>query len=112
MLLVFCLLLLLLIGQVGALIHYDLMVKLGLQESKEIVGDMGVAINKGFAAGDTIIYAPLIILGMIGLWFKKTWGMILMAAAFGISAYWPMVCLHFLFFSKGLPNFHFTHFVS
>lgn len=102
----------LLVGQTGALINYDLAVKLGLQESQDIIGAMGVAFNKGFAAGDTMIYAPLLIIGIIGLWLRKNWGIIVMSAVLGISAYWPIVCLFSLYFAKGLPDFHFTHFIS
>lgn len=54
----------LVLGQTISFINYDFTVSLGLQESKEIVGDMGVAVNKGFGVGDTIIYLPILILGL------------------------------------------------
>ena len=46
---------------------YDLTVSLGLQESVEEVSEVGVAWAKGFAFGDTIIYLPLLLIGIIGL---------------------------------------------
>ena len=64
-------LLMLILVQTMSFINYDFTVSLGLQESKEIVGDMGVAVNKGFGVGDTIIYMPILIVGLVGLWLKK-----------------------------------------
>lgn len=106
------LLVMIIIGQTGALINYKLMVRLGLQESKDAVSALGVAMNKGFAAGDTIIYLPLLLLGIIGLLLKKAWGLVTMTAALGITAYWPMSCLFYMWFAKGLPSFNFGCFVS
>ena len=46
------------LGQMMAFINYDFTVSIGLQESKDMVGEVGVAINKGFGVGDTIVYTP------------------------------------------------------
>jgi len=104
------LLLMLILGQTMSFINYDFTVSLGLQESKEIVGDMGVAVNKGFGVGDTIIYIPILIIGLVGLWLKKIWGIFAMVGALAITAYWPIVCLFFLLFAKGTAGFNFTSF--
>ena len=76
-----------LVGQTMSFINYDFTVSIGLQESKDIVGEMGVAINKGFGVGDTIIYLPLLVIGIVGLWFRKKWGLFAMTGALGITAY-------------------------
>jgi hypothetical protein len=93
-------------------VDYDFAVSVGLQESEDIVGEMGVAINKGFGVGDTIIYIPILVIGLKGLWSRKMWGVFAMAGVFAITAYWPMVCIFFLLFARGTPGFSFTNFTS
>lgn len=100
------------LGQVMAYINYDFTVSLGLQESRYAVTDIGVAVNKGFGVGDTIVYIPLIIIGLIGMWFKRTWGLFAMVGAFAVTMYFPAVCLSMLFFARGEPGFHFSNFTS
>ena len=102
----------LLLGQTMSFINYDFTVSIGLQESKDVVSEMGVAINKGFGVGDTIIYLPLLVIGIVGLWLRKKWGLFAVVGALGITAYWPMVCLFFLIFAKGTPGYNFTSFTS
>ena len=100
-----------LLGQVMAYVDYEFTVSLGLQESVDAVGPMGVAVNKGFGVGDTIVYIPLIVIGLVGLWRRRTWGLIAMSGAFAITAYFPVVCLSLLLFARGTPGFAFTRFV-
>ena len=102
----------LIFGQMISFIDYDFTVSLGLQESVNVISELGVASNKAFGVGDTLIYLPLLILGLIGLWQKKGWGLIAMVGALAITAYWPIVNLFFLYFAKDLPGFNFTDFVS
>ncbi len=104
----FLLLVMLLAGQMMSFIDYDFTVSVGLQESRDILGERGVAMNKGFGVGDTIVYTPLMILGLWGLLFRKRLGLFAMFGAMAITAYWPMVCLFILVYSKGGPGFHFT----
>ena len=99
-------------GQMMSIIDYEFTVSIGLQESADVIGDMGVATNKGFGVGDTFIYIPLMVMGLLGLWLRKPWGLLPMAAALGITAYWPVVNMLFLFYAKGIPGFHFTDFTS
>ena len=106
----FFLLLMLLAGQMMSFINYEFTVSLGLQESKEILGERGVAMNKGFGVGDTIVYTPLMILGLWGLLAGKRIGLFAMFGAMAITAYWPMVCLFILVYSRGLSGFHFTEY--
>lgn len=102
------LLIMLIAGQMMAFINYDLAVSLGLQESGTTVGARGVAMNKGFGLGDTIIYTPLMVIGVWGLFAGKRIGYYCMIGAMAITAYWPMVSLFILIFSKGGPDFNFT----
>ncbi|MCK5033731.1 MAG: hypothetical protein KAS18_08855 [Calditrichia bacterium] len=102
----------LIFGQMISFIDYDFTVSLGLQESVNVISEFGVASNKAFGVGDTLIYLPLLILGLIGLWQKEGWGLIAMVGALAITAYWPIVNLFFLYFAKDLPGFNFTDFVS
>ncbi|KDR95235.1 hypothetical protein SAMN02745945_00394 [Peptoclostridium litorale DSM 5388] len=106
------LLLILIVGQMMAFINYDFTVSLGLQESKDIIGEMGVAVNKGFGVGDTIIYTPILAIGLIGLWLRKMWGVIAMTGALAITAYWPMVSIFILIYAKNVPGFNFTNYAS
>ena len=112
MIIAILILVMLLIGQMMSFIDYEFTVSIGLQESVEIIGEMGVAVNKGFGVGDTIIYLPLLIIGLIGLWKQKMWGILTMAGALAITAYWPMVNIFIILFAKGTPGFHFTDFAS
>ncbi len=105
-------LVILFIGQMMSFINYEFTVSIGLQESEDVIGEMGVAVNKGFGVGDTIIYIPLLVIGLLGLWIRKEWGVFAMMSALGITAYWPMVSLFLLLFAKGLPGFNFTNFIS
>ncbi len=100
------------LGQTMAFINYDFTVMVGMQEPSEEITEMGVAFNKGFGVGDTVIYLPLLIAGIIGMIKRKQWGLFSMAGALAITIYWPIVCLSTLFFAKGLPDFHFSGYLS
>ena len=106
------LLMMLVFGQMMSFINYDFTVTWGLQESADIIGEMGVASNKGFGVGDTLSYLPLLIMGLAGLWARKKWGILTMGGALAITAYWPVVNLFFLYYAKGLPGFYFTDYFS
>jgi hypothetical protein len=106
------LLLMLIFGQMMAFINYDFAVAIGLQEAKDIIGEIGVAVNKGFGVGDTIIYLPLLVVGLMGLYFRKMWGVFTMTGALAITAYWPMVSIFLLLYARGTPGFNFTNFTS
>jgi uncharacterized membrane protein YqaE (UPF0057 family) len=99
-------------GQTMAVINYELTVYLELQEPAEEITEVGVALNKGFGIGDTIVYIPLLILGIIGMIKRKFWGLFSMAGALSITIYWPVVCLATLLFSENTPGFTFTDYTS
>lgn len=105
------LLVVLVLGQTMAFIDYDFTISIGLQEPVSQVTEMGVAVNKGFGVGDTVVYLPLLVFGLIGLWLRKPWGVFAMAGALAITAYWPVVSMFLLLFARSVPGFNFTHFL-
>jgi len=94
------LLMLLLIGQTYSLINYEMAVTLGLQESVQEVGEIGIVWAKGFAFADSFVYIPLLLLGTVGLLKRKKWGLNAMFGSCAISVYWPVVHLHAIYEGK------------
>ena len=90
-----------LIGQTMAFINYDFTVSMGLQEPLSDITAVGVASNKGFGLGDTIVYIPLFIIGIIGLLRRSELGLYTLFGAMAITLYWPVVALSTLYFAKG-----------
>ena len=72
---------------------YDMGVAMGTQEPAEQITEVGTAFWYGFAFGDLVSYIPLLAIGLIGHWIGKMWGRVILAAALGITVYWPIVCL-------------------
>jgi hypothetical protein len=87
-------------GQTLSLIDHDITVSLGLQESKEEISDVGIAFAKGFAFGDTVIYIPLFLIGITGLFRRRSWGIFSMFGALAITVYWPLVHLFAIYAGK------------
>ena len=87
---------------------YDLGVIMGTQESAEQISDVGVAFWYGFAFGDLVTYIPLLAVGLIGHWLSQMWGRILLAAALGITVYWPVVCLAAVVDARGAAGWNLT----
>lgn len=98
-------LLLLLLGQTMALVNYDFVVQLGLQEGIKDVGSYGVQVNRAFGAADTLIYIPLIALSIVGLLRHKRWSLLTTAAVMGVSAYWATTIVCMLIFLAGTPGY-------
>jgi len=73
--------------------NYDLGVSMGTQEPAEQITEVGVAFWYGFAFGDLVVYLPMLALGLIGHGLRRAWGRMILAAALGITVYWPVVCL-------------------
>ncbi|MGI9259681.1 MAG: hypothetical protein ACR2QQ_12670 [Gammaproteobacteria bacterium] len=76
-----------------AAINYDLGVAMGTQESASAISEVGTAFWYGFAFGDLVIYIPLLAAGLVGNWLRRSWSRVVLAAALGITVYWPIVCL-------------------
>lgn len=80
-----------LIGQGGAVIAYDAVAELGLQESRETIDPLIVVINRSIGFADVLIGVPLFIFAVIGIWQKRFWGAVFSWMVFGISFYWTSV---------------------
>lgn len=87
------LLLYLIYAQAIAAFSYDLGIAMGTQESAKQISEVGVAFWYGFAFGDLVIYIPLLAIGLIGHWLSQKWARVMLAAALGITIYWPIVSL-------------------
>ncbi len=72
---------------------YELGVAMGTQEPVEMVTEVGAAYWYGFALGDLLTYIPILCVGLIGHLCGTNWGRIALAAALGITVYWPVVSL-------------------
>ena len=94
----------LLLGQTLGLIDYPQAVQLGLQESVDQVSAYGVQVNRAFAAADTFVYIPLIVASLIGLYQRKPWSMVTLAAVGGISVYWSITVGVMLLMLEGVPG--------
>jgi hypothetical protein len=98
------LLLYLIYAQAIPAIDYDLGVSMGTQEPAKQITEVGVAFWYGFAFGDLVIYIPLLALGLTGHWLGRAWGRITLAAALGITVYWPAVCLAAIVAARNAPG--------
>ena len=96
----------LIVEQSFSLLDYDSAVALGLQESEIEVGKVGIEFAKGFAFGDTIVYIPLLIAGIIGLLKRKKWGVYALFASCAISVYWPLVHLYAIYIGRDAIVLH------
>ena len=100
------LILMFLAGQTLGVFNYDAAVSIGMQESEEEIGKVGIAFAKGFGFADTIIYLPLLLLGIIGLLKNKKWGKYSMIGAMAITVYWPIVHLYAIFIERSAIILH------
>lgn len=88
---------------------YDIGVSMGTQEPVETITEIGAAFWYGFAFGDLVIYIPILLIGLIGHFRATRWGRIWMAAALGITVYWPIVCLAAVVYARGATGWNFTN---
>ena len=100
------LLLYLVYAQAIPALDYDLGVSMGTQEPAEQITAVGVAFWYGFAFADLVVYIPLLALGLMGHWLGRAWGRIMLVAALGISAYWPVVCLAAIVAARNAPGWN------
>ena len=88
---------------------YELGTAMGTQESAEQITEVGTAFWYGFAVGDLLIYIPLLALGLVTDLLKKQWSNIALAAALGITVYWPVVCLAAIADARGAAGWTLTN---
>jgi hypothetical protein len=88
---------------------YDLGVAMGTQEPAETVTEVGAAFWYGFALGDLLIYIPILVVGLVGHLRAMQWGRIAMAAALGITVYWPIVCLVVMVDARDAAGWNFSN---
>ena len=98
------LLLYLIYAQGVSAISYDLGVSMGTQEPAERITEVGAAFWFGFAFGDLIFYIPLLLMGLIGHLRGTHRGAIALAAALGMTVYWPIVSLAALVDARDAPG--------
>jgi len=72
---------------------YQYGVAMGTQESASEITEVGAAFWYGFALTDLLIYIPVLAIGLTGHLRARSWGRVALAAALGITLYWPIVCL-------------------
>ena len=100
------LILYLVVAQGVTAFDYDLGVRMGTQESAETITEVGTAFWYGFALGDLLSYIPLLAVGLIGHLRGTRWGDLMLAAALGITVYWPVVCLAAVVDARGTSGWH------
>ena len=83
----------LLIAQAPAAFSYELGVAMGTQEPAGMISEVGTAFWHGFAIADTLIYIPLLFLGLIGHLRDRPGARVALSAALCISVYLPLGCL-------------------
>jgi len=83
---------------------YDLGVAMGTQEPSETITEVGAAFWYGFALGDLLTYIPILVVGLVGHARGAQWGRVGLAAALGITVYWPIVCLVALVDAREAPG--------
>ena len=93
-----------LIGQGLPAINYELGVRMGTQDSADVVTEVGVAFWKGFALADLVFYIPLLGYSLAAYNERKETNKTYLAAALGITVYWPIVCLKAAISARGAPG--------
>ena len=96
-------------AQAISAVDYGLGVRMGTQEPAEQISAVGVAFWYGFAFADLVFYIPLLAAGLIGLSIGARWGRAVAAAAFGITVYWPIVCLAAVVDARGAPGWNLSN---
>ena len=101
-----------LLGQTMAIVNYQFAIDIGLQEPASEITKMGIALNKGFGFGDTVVYIPMLIIGIVGIWRHKILGIYVMIGAMAITIYWPLVSLSTLFYARNIEGWGFSDYTS
>jgi hypothetical protein len=89
--------------------NYEIGVSMRTQEPAELITEVGTAFWYGFAFEDLVFYIPVLLVGLIGRIRGTQWGRTAMAAALGITVYWPIVCLAAMVDARGASGWKFTN---
>lgn len=92
-----------------AAFDYELGVSMQTQEPAEMITEVGTAFWYGFALGDVLVYIPILLVGLIGHLRGALWGRTAIAAALGITVYWPIVCLAAMVKARDATGWHFSN---
>lgn len=88
---------------------YELGVSMGTQEPAEMITEVGTSFYYGFALADLLIYIPILLFGLVGQIRRSSWAGIALAAALGITVYWPIVCLAALVEARGAAGWNLSN---
>ena len=91
-------------AQCPAAIRYEWGVRMGTQEPVERITEVGKAFWWGLALADLLFYTPLLGIGLAGQAFGSTWALPVLAAALGVTVYWPVACLAAVAAARGAPG--------
>ena len=94
----------LVIAQCTAAVSYDLGVRMGTQEPAHGITPVGAAFFWGIALADLVFYTPILALGLLGHAAGAGWAPVVLGAALGITAYWPLFCLATVYRARGAPG--------
>ncbi len=95
-----------LVGQTGAVVAYDSVAELGLQDPRSLLDPAIVEVNRGIGLADTLVLLPLHAMAALGLWSGRFYGVITSWMAFGVTVYWPTVfwCSQYFFGRAGVTH--------
>ncbi|MCP5038213.1 MAG: hypothetical protein GY945_11515 [Rhodobacteraceae bacterium] len=91
-------------AQCVAAFSYQLGVRMGTQEPAEQITEVGAALFWAFAFADLVFYAPILGLGLVGHALGSGWAPLVLGAALGITAYWPIVSLATVRAARNAPG--------
>lgn len=97
---------LMLLSQTTPVFNYDLAVSLGFQNGADQITEFGVQVIRAFCVSDTVVFIPLTVLSLFGLWLRKHWSLFTTAAVTGISVYWVVAYGFMVAFLNGMPGYH------
>ncbi|NNK67348.1 MAG: hypothetical protein HKO95_11495 [Rhodobacteraceae bacterium] len=92
------------VAQCLSAISYRLGIRMGAQEPAERITEVGVAFWWAVAFSDLVFYTPLLGLGLWGHWTGAGWAPIVLAAALGITVYWPIMSLAAVYRARSAPG--------
>ena len=98
------LLLYLVVAQCLPAFNYDIGVRMGTQEPADRITEVGAAFWWGLAFADLIFYTPLLAVGLVGQIIVADWAPLVLAAALGVTVYWPIASLATVARARGAPG--------